>query len=329
MSVVIPVVDEAGRIARCLRAVLDQEWPADRLEILIVDGAPGDGTGEVAREVLGDAGHRLAAVIANPGGGRSENLNVGLRRAQGEILCRVDARSVIPPHYVRSCVDALEDAATAVIGGMQTAVAATTRAHERGICRGLTNPFAMGGARYRRSTTAVDADTVYLGAFRREDLLAVGGWDEALGANEDFDLNTRMRTSTGRVRFDPALRVAYQPRDTLRAVAAQYWSFGRWKGRYLRHRNERPKPRQMVGLAVAPATVLFLAAVTAGWPLRRSVLAATAVVALAAIDHVGAAPDDQRAPLATRGWAAATAITVASSWSAGLWYEILSGHRRA
>src|SRR4051794_28515217 len=39
VSVILPVRNEARRLARCLEAILAQEYPADRLEIIVVDGS--------------------------------------------------------------------------------------------------------------------------------------------------------------------------------------------------------------------------------------------------------------------------------------------------
>lgn len=322
VSIVIPVVGEAERIERCLLAVLAQDWPRDRLEVVVVDGAPGDGTSAVTQEVLANSDVRTEIVL-NPGGGRSANLNVGVATAHGDVVCRVDARSAIPPGYVRSCAGLLADPRIAVVGGAQAAVAPGDDAQAKGIRRGLTNPVAMGLARYRRRTPAGEADTVYLGAFRRRDLLRVGGWCEELEVNEDFDLNSRLRQEVGAVWFDPALEVDYLPRDALPAIARQYWAFGRGKARYLRRRHAYPRPRQLVGMGVAPAAVAVAAALVSGRPIARPFGVGLVLVSLAAADHVGSG--GQRASVSVRCWGAATAATVATCWSAGLWWELLTG----
>lgn len=326
VSVIVPIRDEATRIERCLRAVLAQDWPADRLDVIVVDGGPGDGTGLVARRVLDDAPRVRSFVIDNPGGGRSANLNRGLAAARGGVVCRVDARSALPTDYVSTCVAALADASVAVVGGGQAAVAPRPGSRGAGISRGLNNRLSMGMARYRRNAASGPADTVYLGAFRRVALDEAGGWDEGLDVNEDFDLNTRIRRAGGTVWFDPSLRVDYLPRDTLRAISRQYWSFGRWKARYLRSRGERPMLRQAVGVLALPSTVVGAVVASASpRPVRRA-LAGAAILALALVDEVGS-DSTGPVPLRTRAWGMATALAVVESWSAGAWAELLTGGR--
>jgi len=72
-------------------------------------------------------------------------------------------------------------------------------------------------------------DTVYLGAFRREALLEIGGFDERFTRAQDWELNFRLRENGGLVYFDPRLQVLYRPRSTIKALAKQYFEYGRWR----------------------------------------------------------------------------------------------------
>lgn len=324
VSVVVPARAEAARIERCLEAVLNQDWPADLLEVIVVDGAPGDGTAVAAARVLAAHPDVRSVIVPNPGGGRSANLNRGLSAATGSIVCRVDARSAIPPGYVAVCAGALDDPAVAVVGGSQAAVAPGEGSQSAGIGRALNNRLAMGMARYRRSASSQPADTVYLGAFRRHQLQEIGGWAESLEINEDFDLNQRMR-AFGSIWFDPRLVVTYLPRAEITEIAHQYWDFGRWKIRYLRSRQERPRVRQAVGLSVAPVA-LGLLVVAAASPRRlRLPLVAAAVTAALVAEEAGSGSGVARPSLRSRTWSVATCAAIGASWSAGGWWEIVAG----
>jgi glycosyltransferase involved in cell wall biosynthesis len=324
----VPVRGEVNRIERCLDAVLAQDWPADRLEIIVVDGAPDDGTATAAERVLATRSEVRSEVVANPGGGRGANLNRGLHEASGSIVCRVDARSALPPGYIAACVEVLQDPTVAVVGGAQVAVAPETGAKAAGIGRGLNNRLAMGMARYRRATGSGPTDTVYLGAFRRSELDAAGGWDESLEINEDFDLNRRM-IAFGTVWFDSRLAVSYLARDSVAAVGRQYWTFGRWKVRYLRRRREGPRLRQAVGLAVLPGLALVLIAVGRRPRRLRVPLLLAASGATLAAEALGASPGGASPTLRTRAWSVITCATVVASWSAGAWWELVTGERNA
>lgn len=318
VTVVIPARNEERDIERCLRAVLAQEYAHGRMEVVVVDGGSTDRTGEVTRRVL-EAGDVPWKVVDNPEGTTPSNLNAGLAVAAGKYLCRVDARSLIGPSHVRRSAELLADWSRAVVGGGQHAVARPGASLvARGIARALNNRLGMGFARYRRTAAAGAADTVYLGAFRAEDLRAVGGWDPALPTNQDFELNQRLGRS-GTVWFDPALTVDYLPRETFGELATQYFRFGRWKRRYWRREGAKPSGRQWLLLALPP---LVSGVVVAG-VLRRPAVAVPAIaLGFGAVDAAGSkAP----APIAERSVAAAATVTVGGCWWLGVAWEHLRG----
>jgi GT2 family glycosyltransferase len=80
-------------------------------------------------------------------------------------------------------------------------------------------------------------DTVYLGAFRKQALVAVGGFDERFTRAQDWELNFRLRAAGGTIFFDPRLVVTYRPRSTVKALAKQYFEYGRWR-RVVSRRHE-------------------------------------------------------------------------------------------
>lgn len=319
VTVLIPARDEERDIERCLDAVLAQDHPHDRLEVIVVDGGSRDRTAELARRRLA-ASQVRGGVVSNPAATTPSNLNAGLRAASGTYVCRVDARSLVPPHYVRRCVELLAGHPDLrVVGGRQEA---RSRPHAglvaRSIARGLNNRWGSGLARYRRGAASGPTDTVYLGAFRTEELRQVGGWNEDLPTNQDFDLNRRLG-AFGTVWFDDRLVVGYLPRERWQDVARQYFRFGRWKVRYWRLAGSRPNARQAFLLVMPPALVsggLFA--------LRRCPILGLSVPVLGALalDLTGA-PDP--APLLERLGGVATVGLVALSWWSGVVHEWVTG----
>ena len=70
---------------------------------------------------------------------------------------------------------------------------------------------------------------MYLGAWRRDDLLAIGGFDEALVRNQDDELNLRIIRGGGKVWQSSAIRSVYTPRGSLAALFRQFHQYGYWK----------------------------------------------------------------------------------------------------
>jgi glycosyltransferase involved in cell wall biosynthesis len=311
VTVLIPARDEEAAIATCLEHVARQDHPANHLEVLVVDGGSTDATAAVARRAMVRLGLAHGHVLSNPTGTTPSNLNAGLAKATGEIVCRVDARSFVEPHHVRTCVEVLTGRPEVqVVGGSQVAVAGDRHPVSVGIARALNNRWSMGFARYRAGKPSGPADTVYLGAFRTDDLRAVGGWDERLATNQDFELNRRM-AERGVVWFDARLRTGYVPRANLGLLWQQYRRFGAWKVRYWRVTGDRPQPRQQALLAAVPvAAVVGLAA------LRRApVLTAALATAGALAVEVRGSEEPEGDALAHLGGVAAMAVVGLGWWS--------------
>lgn len=310
VTVLIPARNEADDIERCLAAVVAQDHPLDRLEVIVVDGASDDGTGEIVRRALASVGLASLRVVTNPEGTTPTSLNAGLAQAQGEIICRVDARTVIEPHHVRTCADTLQARPeVAVVGGSQVAIPRDRRALAVGIARALNNRWSMGGSPYRRATESGPSDTVFLGAFRRADLEAVHGWDPRLGTNQDFDLNRRLGAH-GVVWFDHTIPAGYLPRPDLRRLWSQYRRFGMAKVRYWRLTGDRPQRRQWLVLAGLPVVGLgALVAVVAAPPLALVFLAGAL-----AVEHAGT-KGPAGGPAARVAAVVAMALTSLGWWS--------------
>ena len=324
VTVVIPMVDEIEDIEACLAAVLAQDHPADRLEVLVVDGGSTDRSSERATQVLAGSDVHAWRVLHNPARTTPSSLNLGLAEASGEILCRVDARTIVQRDHVTRCVTGLgADPAIAVIGGSQVAIARGRDAHSRGIARALNNRLSMGGADYRSGRASGPTDTVYLGAFRTDDLRAAGGWDERFPTNQDFELNRRMGRQ-GVVWLDADIRSGYVPRAHLRGLWQQYHRFGRWKVRYWRTAGEGPVPRQRLILALPLVPLALVATVALLRPAGLLPLAAVGVGGLLVVDAVGA---DGPAPPAVRAWASVATLVVSTAWWVGVVHEVVRPSR--
>lgn len=250
-TVIIPVRNEAGSIADCLRAVQAQDYPPERLEIFVVDGGSGDGSREiVARAIADDARFRR---LENPGGRVPVALNLGLAAAQGEVFLRIDAHTIVAPDYVRRCVERLRDSGAENVGGPMSPEGSSPLG--RSIAAAMHCRFGVGPARFRYAREVEEVDTVYLGAFPRALFARIGGFNAAMVRNQDYEMNYRIRRAGGRILVDPAIRSTYLVRPDLPSLARQFASYGYWKAQMLRRHPRSLRPRQLA----APALVAALA----------------------------------------------------------------------
>jgi succinoglycan biosynthesis protein ExoA len=229
VTVAIPCLDEEARIEACIEAVQAQVWPRDRLEILVADGMSVDAT----REILG----RLAAadsrirLVDNPQRIEAAGLNECIRRARGDVIVRIDVRADYAPDFVEKCVLVLDRTGADSVGGAARPKAKTF--FQRCVAAALHSPLGMGGSRYRPSSEEGFVESVWPGAFNRRIFERVGLFDPNAVTNEDAELDQRILQSGGRVYMSREIVSHYHPRESMRALARQYFKYGQGRARTL------------------------------------------------------------------------------------------------
>lgn len=252
VSVIVPARDAAAHIDRAVRSAL-QQWGV--VEVVVAAADPS--TREAAEAVEDDR----VVVVDNPDGTTPTALNRALEKTVGSIIVRCDAHAVLPPGFVHRAVETLERTGAVNVGGRQ--IPRGESPFERAVAHGMVSPIGAGNARYRIGGQEGPVDTVYLGAFRREALVAVGAFDESLERNQDYELNWRLRQGGGLVWFDPELGVEYRPRNSPGRLWRQYFAYGYWKRVVLRRHPGSLRWRQLA----PPALVVALASSAAMAPL--------------------------------------------------------------
>lgn len=241
VSVIMPVRNEAAYIERSLGAVLSQDYPADRMEILVVDGMSEDGTREYVRARQAD--HPCLQLIDNPARIVPPALNIAIRQARGHIIVRVDGHCEIAPDYVRHCVEHLMNDDIDGVGGPIETIGETDEAEA--IALAMSSWFGVGGSAFRTvRDRAMLVDTVVFPAYRRETLERVGAFDEEQVRNQDDEYNYRLRERGGKLLLTPDVTSRYYSRSSLRLLWRQYFQYGFWKYRVMQKHPRQMRPRQ-------------------------------------------------------------------------------------
>jgi len=251
VTVIMPVYNEEAFIARSLGAVLAQDYPPERFEILVVDGMSRDATRRVIQS-LPDA--QRVRIIDNPQRLQAAAMNIALPHAKGEVIVRVDGHTIIAPDYLRACVRALQTTEAWNVGGGMHPVGETPMG--KAIAAAGRSAFAVPTA-FHVSQQPAYTDTVYMGAWWRWALERVGGFDPTFAINEDYELNYRIRAAGGKIYFSPEIRSDYYCRQTLAALWRQYYRYGIGRVQTLRKHPRSLRARQL-------AAPLFVAGVFGG-----------------------------------------------------------------
>ena len=257
VTIAIPCLDESRFIERCVRDALAQNYPPDRLEVVVADGGSRDGTRELLAALA--SGERRLRFIDNPGRIQARGMNEILRIARGGVIVRFDAHSDYAPDYVSQCVAELKRTGADNVGGAARARADTPFRHA--LCAALDSPLGVGGAGYRSADREGYVDTVFCGAFPRAVFERVGMYDPGAVVNEDAELNQRIAAAGGRIYLSRRIVAHYYPRASVRALAKQYFLYGQGRARTILKGGRLPRPRNMGPfLAVVGGAALLLAA---------------------------------------------------------------------
>lgn len=224
VSVVLPILNEERYLKHAVEAILAQRYEGE-LEVILALGPSRDMTNQIAQS-LHDADPRVV-IVDNPSGRTAAGLNAAINQSRFDIICRIDGHAEISPTYIRDAVLIMNENGAVNVGGIMAATGKTE--FEKAVATAMRSPLGVGGARFHTGGQAGPSDTVYLGCFKKSALLAVGLYNENFVRAQDWELNYRLRESGGLIWFDPKLSVTYRPRPTLKALARQYFEYGRWR----------------------------------------------------------------------------------------------------
>lgn len=315
VTVIMPVRNEEAFIRRSLGAVLAQDYPPERLEVLVVDGDSTDRTAAIVGAMARmDARVR---VLHNAARMQARALNLALDVAHGDVIVRVDGHTVVTPDYVSRCVAYLRQTGADNVGGPQRVMGLTPWG--RAVAAAHRSPFAI-PSRFRVGSHAGYVDTVYMGAWPRDVFERVGRFDESVGVHEDYELNHRIRRAGGRVFLTPDIRSTYYGRQTPAGLWRQFFRYGASKAIMLRRFPASVRLRHVA----APGLVLAL---TAGLVLAPVVRGTRRVWRLALLSYGAANAAASVHAAARNGWDVLARLPFVFTcmhvaWGCGFWSSV-------
>ncbi|MBT8216538.1 MAG: glycosyltransferase family 2 protein [Acidimicrobiia bacterium] len=313
VTIILPVLDEADHLEACLASLQAQDYEGS-VEIVVADGGSTDGsrTELERRQAAGEL-----VLVDNPQRRQWAGLNRAAERASGEILVRVDGHSTYAPDYVSRSVAALTGSGVTAAGGRM--IPASDSPVGRAVVSAMASRWAVGPARYRHQDHPSLVDTVYLGAFRRDDFHRLGGFRDLPGVAEDADLYFRWRRQGATVLLDPSIKSDYRPRESWRALSRQYFRYGWGKADMVYANRVLPSLRPLAPLALVVGLIAGIGLAAAGfyWP-PAALLAAWLIVLILVAS--GAGP-----PIAHRMRTAWATALMQLAYGAGLLLGLLRG----
>jgi succinoglycan biosynthesis protein ExoA len=286
ISIIVPCYNEEATIQKLLDAILAQSVPLADLEVVIADGMSTDHTRSLIDHYCNEHPELAVRIIDNTKRVIPAGLNRAIEAARGMYIIRMDAHSIPDPEYVQKCVDGLEKGLGDNIGGIWKIHPGNSSWIARSIALAAAHPLGAGDARYRIGGVAQEVETVPFGAFHRDLFEHIGMFDETLLTNEDYELNTRIKRSGGKIWLDPTITSIYYARSTLRELAIQYWRYGYWKAQMLRRFPNTLRWRQAIP-PIFVAALIALGILSIGFSIARWLFAIIVILYAIVILSIG------------------------------------------
>jgi len=186
VTAIVPCLNEERHIAECLDSILANDYPKDKMEILVVDGYSKDKT----LEIIKSKGEQFSVIrlLDNPRVITPAAMNIGIQNAKGDIIIKMDAHSVYAKDYISKCVEHLEESGADNVGGVLESVPAKDTLMAKAIAICLSHVFGAGGSYFRTGTDAPrEVDTVAFGCYKKEVFDRIGLFNEKMAQIEDLE----------------------------------------------------------------------------------------------------------------------------------------------
>jgi glycosyltransferase involved in cell wall biosynthesis len=246
VSIIVPCFNEEKTIQLLLQAILDQSINTEKIEVIIADAMSTDNTRLKIQEFANNNPRLSIRIVDNIKRTIPGAINLAALSARGEYLLRLDAHSVPNRDYIFNSIELLKSGKAQNVGGIWEICPGNDTCMAKAIAKAAAHPFGAGDAGYRISTQSGFVDTVPFGAFKKDVFIQLGGFDESLLSNEDYEFNTRLRQNGGKIWLDTSIRSKYYARKSLAELAKQYWRYGFWKNRMLRKYPKSLRWRQAI-----------------------------------------------------------------------------------
>ncbi len=254
VSIIMPIRNEAGFVENAIKSVLNNDYPHDKIELLVVDGMSTDGTREIIQKMAAQDSH--IKLLDNPAKIQATAMNIGIKDCRGEVFIRIDGHTEIPPDFIKKSVRCLAEHPEAwVVGGYIKTVGlnyigwATAAA--------MSSPIGVGNARFRLGHFEGYVDTLAFGTHHKWIVDKIGYFDEELLFNEDDEFNMRIILAGGKIWISKSVWSTYYARSSLKKLWRQYFRYGFGRIRTLQKHKRPTTIRQVVPLLFVLSLLLL------------------------------------------------------------------------
>lgn len=228
VSVLLVTRNEAQYVRRALMSLINQTYPSDRYEIIVVDGLSDDGTIDIINGVKDSAVAKGIdiRIFCNPKRILASGWNIGIKNAYGKYVVRIDAHAEAFPNFLEKSVEAMQLIDATCVGGKL--ITQNLNGTNSIVSKVLSSPFGVGNSSFRVSDKEGYVDTAVYGLYKKEIFEQVGFLDENFVRNQDIELHRRIHNAGGRFYFYPKICCKYYARHSVKKMLQQAFNNGKW-----------------------------------------------------------------------------------------------------
>lgn len=253
ISIILPVRNEEKFIERCLKSIVKQDYPKNKFEILVIDGMSEDKTRKIVKNL--QENNKNIMLFNNSKKTVPYALNIGIKKARGEVIIRVDGHSEIAKDYFRKCIYYLDKTDADCVGGPIKTIGES--ATGKAIAKIMSS--SIGGSYFRFLKKKRYVDTLAFGAYKKEVFEKIGLFDINQKRSQDSEFNFRLRENNGRIFMSPDIKSNYYCRNSFAKLFKQYLDYGIYKTRVYRKHPKFLKIKNLCPLllVLSPLTLFF------------------------------------------------------------------------
>jgi len=227
ISIIIPCRNEEKFIAKCLDSIIKQNYPKEKMEILVIDGMSEDKTKNIIKKY--SEKYSFIKLLDNFQKIKPIALNIGINKSIGEYIIIMDAHAKYQKSYIAKCIETAFEYNADNVGGMLKTIPKDNKIIAKGIAKCLSSTFGVGGASFRKgSRKTKEVDTVFGGCYKKSIFNKIGLFNKKLIRSQDIELNIRLKKAGGKIILNPEIISYYYPKSTLKKFFKHCFLKGLW-----------------------------------------------------------------------------------------------------
>ncbi|MHA1231747.1 MAG: glycosyltransferase family 2 protein [Candidatus Helarchaeota archaeon] len=233
ITIAMPVRNEEAFIEDTLNQLLQQDYPADRFEIIVADGKSTDRTREIVQKIA--ERYPQIKLMDNVGRLPSSGRNIGFKNGRGEYFLVIDGHCYIPNRQLLKNVAKLfVNTEADCLGRPQPFIIPNKPTWQRAIALARSSSLGHSTKSYIHSNKEGYVSPVSVGcAYSKNVFKKIGYVDESFDACEDVEFNYRVEKAGFKTYFSPKIAVYYYPRKNIRGLWRQLVRYGEGRAKFI------------------------------------------------------------------------------------------------